>query len=140
MTTTFQTGSIFEVDLFSGAGSGDNTGNESASDTLQWGGALGLQSNVKLRVNNPTAMTSFAEGDAWKLLDWTTFSGSAPSGTFDSSLLELPTLSGLLAWDTSTLYNAGTIRIITVPEPSRALLLLGGLMMLALRRRKSIQA
>ena len=140
MTTTFQTGSIFEVDLFSGAGSGDNTGNESASDTLQWGGALGLQSNVKLRVNNPNAMTSFAEGDAWKLLDWTTLSGSAPSGTFDSSLLELPTLSGFLAWDTSTLYNAGTIRIIIVPEPSRALLLLGGMMMLAMRRRKSLQA
>ena len=140
MTTTFQTGSIFEVDLFSGAGSGDNSSIDSAADKFQWGGALGLQSNVKLRVNNPTAMTNFAEGDAWKLLDWSTNSGSAPSGTFDPALLELPALSGLLAWDTSTLYNAGTIRIIIVPEPSRALLLLGGMMMLAMRRRKSLQA
>lgn len=141
MSTTFQSGSVLEVDLFTGAGSGDNSGIGTAADALQWGGTLALQSNVKLRVNNPNGMTTFAEGDSWKVLDWTTFGGSAPAGTFDASMLELPTLSGLLAWDTSMLYTAGTIGIIQVPEPSRAVLMLLGTMgLMARRRRKQSRA
>jgi hypothetical protein len=81
-------------------------------------------------------MTAFAEGDIWKVLDWTTFGGSAPSGTFEASLLELPTLTGLLGWDTSNLHTAGTIGIIQVPEPSRAVLMLGGLLAIVIRRRR----
>jgi autotransporter-associated beta strand protein len=136
MNTTFQSGSVVEFDLFTGAGSGDNSGIGTAADALQWGGTLALQSNVKLRVNNPNNMTAFAEGDIWKVLDWTTIAGSAPSGTFEASMLELPTLTGLLGWDTSNLYTAGTIGIIQVPEPSRAVLMLGGLMAAVVRRRR----
>ena len=136
MSTTFQSGSVVEFDLFTGAGSGDNSGIGTSADTLQWGGTLALQSNVKLRVNNPNVMTIFAEGDSWKVLDWTTFGGSAPTGTFEASMLELPSLSGLLAWDTSMLYTAGTIGIIQVPEPSRAGLMLGGLVAIVIRRRR----
>jgi autotransporter-associated beta strand protein len=141
MSTTFQAGSVLEVALFTGAGSGDNSGIGTAADALQWGGTLALQSNVKLRVNNPNGMTTFAEGDSWKVLDWTTFGGSAPTGTFEASMLELPTLTGLLAWDTSMLYTAGTIGIIQVPEPSRAVLMLLGTMgLMARRRRKQSRA
>jgi fibronectin-binding autotransporter adhesin len=136
MSTTFQSGSVVEFDLFTGAGSGDNSGIGTAADALQWGGTLVLQSNVKLRVNNPNGMTTFAEGDTWKVLDWTTIAGSAPSGTFEASMLELPTLTGLIGWDTSNLYTAGTIGIIQVPEPSRAVLMLGGLMAAVVRRRR----
>jgi len=136
MSTTFQSGSVVELDLFTGAGSGDNSGTGTSADALQWGGTLALQSNVKLRVNNPNTMTAFAEGDSWKVLDWTTFGGSAPSGTFEASLLELPTLTGLLGWDTSNLYTAGTLGIIAVPEPSRAVLMLGGLLAIVIRRRR----
>ncbi len=136
MSTTFQSGSVVEFDLFSGAGSGDNSGIGTSADALQWGGTLALQSNVKLRVNNPNSMTTFAEGDIWKVLDWTTFGGSAPSGTFESSMLELPALTGLLGWDTSNLYTAGTLGIITVPEPSRAVLMLGGLLAVVVHRRR----
>ena len=136
MSTTFQSGGVVEFDLFTGAGSGDNSGIGTSADALQWGGTLALQSNVKLRVNNPNSMTAFAEGDIWKVLDWTTFGGSAPSGTFEASMLELPALTGLLAWDTSMLYTAGTIGIIQVPEPSRAGLMLLGVMGLMSRRRR----
>jgi autotransporter-associated beta strand protein len=136
MSTTFQSGSVVEFDLFTGAGSGDNSGIGTSADALQWGGTLALQSNVKLRVNNPNSMTTFAEGDSWKVLDWTTFGGSAPTGTFEASMLELPTLTGLLGWDTSNLYTAGTIGIIQVPEPSRAVLMLGGLLAIVIRRRR----
>jgi len=136
MSTTYQSGSMLEIDLFTGAGSGDNSGFGTAADALQWGGTLALQSNVKLRVNNPNGMTTFAEGDSWKVLDWTTFGGSAPTGTFETSMLELPTLTGLLAWDTSMLYTAGTLGIVQVPEPSRAVLMLLGTMGLLARRRR----
>jgi autotransporter-associated beta strand protein len=136
MSTTFQANSVLELDLFTGAGSGDNSGIGTAADTLLWGGTLALGSNVKLRVNNPNNMTTFAEGDSWKVLDWTTFGGSAPTGTFEASMLELPSLTGLLAWDTSNLYTAGTIGIIQVPEPSRAVLMLGGLVAIVIRRRR----
>ena len=136
MNTTFQPNSVLELDLFSGAGFGNNSGIGTSADALQWGGTLALQSNVKLRVNNPNGMTTFAEGDSWKLLDWTTFGGSAPTGTFDVSTLELPTLTSLLAWDTSNLSTAGTLGIIAVPEPSRAVLMLLGMMGLMARRRR----
>lgn len=136
MSTIFQSGSVLEFDLFSGAGAGDNASNENAADMLQWGGTLGLESNVTLRLNNLNGMTGFAGGDRWKLFDWTALSGSAPTGIFDPALLELPTLEPLLEWDFSTLYSNGTIGITLVPEPSRGLLLLGGVLALGLRRRR----
>lgn len=137
MSTTFQPNSVLELDLFSGAGSGNNSTIGTAADALQWGGTLALQSNVKLRVNNPNGMTSFAAGDVWKVLDWTTFGGSAPTGTFEATMLELPTLTGLLGWDTSNLYTAGTLGIVAVPEPTRmVLMLLGAASLVANRRRR----
>lgn len=136
MSTNFQSGSVLELDLFTGAGSGDNSGIGTAADALQWGGTLALQSNVKLRVNNPNNMAGFAEGDSWKVLDWTTFGGSAPSGTFETSMLELPALTGLLEWDTSALHTTGTLSIIQVPEPSRAVSMLTGLFSLTVRWRR----
>ena len=134
ITTTFQTGSILEFDIFSGVGLGDQSATPAAADILRTGGAFTIQSGVKLRVNNPNGMTVFAINDRWKLLDWTTLGGSAPSGTFDTSLLELPTLTGL-AWDLSQLYTTGTI-FVAIPEPARAVLLLSGILLTAVRRRR----
>ncbi len=133
ITTTFQTGSTLELDLFTGAGLGDQSTTASAADIFRTGGSLAIGSGVKLKVNNPQNMTTFATGDTWKLIDWMTLGGSAPTGTFDSALLELPTLTGL-QWDVSNLYTVGTISVI--PEPSRILLLgVGALATLRLRRR-----
>ena len=52
-------------------------------------------------------------------------------------MLELPTLTGLLGWDTSNLYTAGTLGIVAVPEPTRmVLMLLGAASLVANRRRR----
>ena len=40
VSTEFQNGSTLELDLFSGAGLGDNTGNASAADVFQFGGSF----------------------------------------------------------------------------------------------------
>lgn len=134
LSTTFEADSTLEVDLFSGAGSGDNSSTSVAADIFRWGGSLTLDSGASLKVNNPNAMTSFAAGDIWRILDWTTLSGSGPTGTFTT--LDLPTLDVSLDWDVSSLYTAGTIGIVYVPEPSRALLLIIGSTLLCFRRRR----
>jgi autotransporter-associated beta strand protein len=70
---------------------------------------------------------TLADGDSFDLFNWNTTSGS-----FDSVIL--PGLDSGLAWDTSELYNDGTIAVTVIPEPAAALL--GSLGMLALLRRR----
>jgi hypothetical protein len=54
--------------------------------------------------------------------------------------IDLPALSGGLAWNIGDLYTLGTITV-AVPEPSRLLMLMFGLIALGFRRRrKSLQA
>ena len=82
------------------------------------------------------------------LLDWTALAASPTFGSqFSSNLLrdgssdngsawDLPDISGTgYLWDLSSFTTNGTISIVAVPEPSRALLLCGGLAILLLRRR-----
>jgi autotransporter-associated beta strand protein len=135
ITTFFQSGSTLELDLFSGAGQGDQTGNLAAADLFRTGGRFDISTGVKLKVTS--AMTGFAANDRWRLLDWYALAGTAPTGTFDTELVELPTLSGTLGWDLSQLYTAGTIAVVVVvPEPTRALLFALGLISLLIRRRR----
>jgi fibronectin-binding autotransporter adhesin len=71
-------------------------------------------------------------GQVFNLMDW-----AGLTGTFNpsSSDLALPDLSSLsLSWDTSAFASHGVV--VTVPEPSRAILLLLGLLGLMLRRRR----
>jgi fibronectin-binding autotransporter adhesin len=110
-------------DLISGAGSGTLNA-ASAADQLLIGGTWTLQSGSTLRVRNLNSLSGWAAGDAWQIMDWSTLSGSA-SGTFTT--LDLPLLSGPFFWDTGNLYTTGIITI-QVPEPSRAMLLLSGLL------------
>jgi autotransporter-associated beta strand protein len=88
---------------------------------------------------------TYALGNTYNLLDWTTAMGgsfSVPGSTTVGGVwgdLDLPTLSGLLQWDVSAFSSHGIIAITTtsiVPEPSRALLMLFGLMALFFRRRR----
>jgi autotransporter-associated beta strand protein len=83
--------------------------------------------------------------DLFDLLDWANLSGSGSlnnqSGAISglsTSQLDLPSLSGGLAWDTSFWVSHGVIGIYIVPEPSRALLVLGGMISLMLRRRRLV--
>jgi autotransporter-associated beta strand protein len=78
---------------------------------------------------------TWAFNTAWQLFNW---NAVAPTGTFSTlNLPDLTTWDALAEWDTSNLYTTGTIQVILVPEPSRAMLLLLGLLSLGFRRRRS---
>ena len=87
-------------------------------------------------------------GNVFKLLDWagvgtTTFSGSfAHTGNISLSGngdLSLPDLGPSKAWDTSAFAKFGVVAVVgIVPEPSRAMLMLFGLLALGLRRRRKM--
>ncbi len=71
-------------------------------------------------------------GDVFNLIDWASYSGSFNASTDFS----LPSLSASgLSWDTSAFTTYGLI--VVVPEPSRALFLMLGLLGLFVRRRRS---
>ena len=134
----FDINSVLMLDLFSGAGLGSNTLQASAADMFSVGGQVSILEGSRLLVGNPMGMTSWAEGDSWRLFDWTTLSAPV-SGTFDR--LDFPALGSDLTWDFSDLYTGGTVFIVPfiVPEPGRALLLgLGILLFLMRRQRKMI--
>jgi autotransporter-associated beta strand protein len=120
------------VDLWSTTGT-DQTANQAAADTLRLFGALDISSGATLKLNNPNAL-SFMSGDMFRVIDWTgltTLTGAW--STIDSSALAL---GGGLTLDTSNLYSSGVVSIVGVPEPSRAVLLLLGLLGLVTRRRR----
>jgi len=61
------------------------------------------------------------------------------SANFNGALLgALPTLSAGLVWDTSGFFSSGVLTVNAVPEPSTYALLLGGLVLLCLHKRRSI--
>lgn len=139
--TTSGTGSIVlggssftSFDLWNSP-SGDQTGNLAAADMLRLFGDFSITSGASLVLNNPNSR-SFMAGDVFKLFDWAglgTLSGTY--GSIDSSSLGL----GSLLLDTSNLYTttgalAGTIGIIAIPEPSRALLMMLGVFGVLTRR------
>jgi len=111
------------------------TGNNST--ILSLGGALN-STNL-----TGAAGTTFLGGSNWQLFVWTGLSGS-PVGTFSNvgvggigTVTGWDTLDPLLAWDTTNLYTTGFVSIVVIPEPSRAMLLLLGLLSLGFRRRRN---
>lgn len=124
-------------DIFSNLGAGTLNG-ATASDlavvsAADWANVVFGGSSI-LQVTTTLDTSSWVSGDSWRIFDWTAVGGTAPAAGFAS--FDLPSLSGLLGWDTSSLYDTGVIAIVVVPEPSRALLLLFGLLGLAMRRRR----
>lgn len=123
--------------LTSTSGSGSLAGH----DYINVGGALTLNQYGRVVVST-LGSGSYAGGDVYNLLDWSTITnngftvnGTPYDGSGDTAFdLDLPTLSNGLLWDTSLFLSHGVIFI--VPEPSRALLMLLGLLGLALRRRR----
>lgn len=70
-------------------------------------------------------------GQVFQFLDWASLGTASATG---SPNFNLPTLTGLLNWDTGLFASHGII--VVVPEPSRVLFLLLGLMGLCFRRRR----
>lgn len=103
-TMTFTNGAL-EVDLFTGAGAGDNSADAAAADVLVANCPVTLDAGATLKVNNPKGLTGWAIGDKWKVATW----ASAPTGTFTA--LDLPNLGAGQAWDVSKLYTDGTIEV-----------------------------
>lgn len=122
---------VVVFDLISGAGSGTLNG-AGSSDLLVLGGNVNLVAGSTLRVENLNGLSGWAAGDAWQLIDWATL-GAVRTDTFTT--VELPTLGGAFQWDTSALHTTGIIAI-TVPEPSRMLLVMMGALLMAKTRRR----
>jgi fibronectin-binding autotransporter adhesin len=115
----------------------DSGGNH---DFIDVQGALTLNANGGITVQTTNGYTGVF-GDVFNLIDWTGFANNGftvpnryDDGTVAGLMLDLPTLSAGLTWDTSLFLNHGTL--VVTPEPSRMLLLVAGLSALALRRRR----
>lgn len=115
----------------------------SLHDQLAITGAFTQAAGAKINVL-PVAFTAEA-GQIFNLIDWTDISGSGFSanlgptirdGSADSGFdLDLPDISASgYAWDTSFFATYGVL--VVVPEPSRALLLLFGMVAFGCRRRR----
>lgn len=121
------------LDLFHGVGM-DNTLDAGAADMLAVTGTLSLGTGAVLKVSNPNNLTGFTGNEQWKLFDW---SGLAAPVTGTFATVDLPALDSGFAWDLSQLYTTGILFTIAVPEPSRGLLLLLTLGIMAGTRRRT---
>lgn len=74
---TMAAGSTLAVDIFAGAGLGNNEGNAAAADRLNLTGTLasGVNGGV-LVVGNPFGLTGFTGGDSWLLVNMNTANGA----------------------------------------------------------------
>jgi autotransporter-associated beta strand protein len=134
---------LLTFDLFSGEGSGVLNGLVDADRLLLTGNSNGA--TVVLGASSVFEITTTVVGgwtpnSSWQLIDW---AGLVPTGTFSNltstvgNFANMPDLSTLgLAWDFSSIYSTGVVSIAVIPEPSRAMLLLLGLLGLFFRRRR----
>ncbi|MBL9185737.1 MAG: autotransporter-associated beta strand repeat-containing protein [Verrucomicrobiaceae bacterium] len=134
-STVFGAVSSLDFDLWSTSGT-DMSSNLAAADMLRLFGTLDITSGAILKLGNPNSL-SFQNGDTFRLFDWTGIGTRTGTFAIDSTALAL---SGSLSLDTTNLYTLGTISILGVPEPSRALLLMVGLAVTVSRRRRTLHA
>ncbi|MEZ0275921.1 MAG: autotransporter-associated beta strand repeat-containing protein, partial [Roseimicrobium sp.] len=116
-----------------------------AHDALQINGTLnatGGNATTLFRVLDNGYLANAAAGDVFDLLDWTvgvtftTFSAGTNfrAGGTGGGDLELPTLLGGNTWDVSAFTSHGLL--VVVPEPSKAMLLFGSLLLMCFYRRR----
>ena len=122
----FSAGTL-QFDLWGNAGGVNPSTN--ADLLIVGGGAVTLSGTLQV---TSTGISSWAVGDSWKLIDWGTVILADRTVAFDTFVM--PTLTGGLVWDTSQLGQTGYIAI--APEPGRMLLLMVGLVMLGLKRKR----
>ncbi len=113
---TFDSNSTLNIELSSAV----------AFDVLNSTGSLTLQPSSTLNVSLINSYVP-SGGETFDILNFT-----SELGQF---VVNLPTLSPGLTWDTSDLYIGGSITVL-VPEPATLVLLTMGALMLLLRRRR----
>lgn len=111
------------------------------------GGAAAAGEGIMSIFNNGLNLASLAPGQIFNLVDWygafsggfnagSTYSTGGINGDFD-----LPDIASTgYSWDVSAFTSHGVLAVSTgiIPEPSRAMLMLFGIMLLALRRRRNV--
>jgi fibronectin-binding autotransporter adhesin len=120
-----------------------------ASDKILIGGALTLNGNSNIVVNGDTYNPTL--GDTFVLLDWNTVLDTGTTSVFSTGTnnrtganignegnLDLPDLSTYgLTWQILDFSGSGSLTLVVVPEPARALLLLLGILPLWMHRRRA---
>lgn len=119
-------------DLFSNVG--DNTAIAASADRIKLFGVLDNSLGGTLVLGNPNAMSGFAYGDKWTLFDLS--GGGNPSISSSSFSLDYSAL-GLSPGLAGSFNNANGVFTI-VPEPSRAMLILGAALIGLVRRRRKM--
>ncbi|WP_395741000.1 autotransporter-associated beta strand repeat-containing protein [Prosthecobacter sp.] len=94
-------GSVIQLDLFSGAGAGNNLSNAAAADSINLHGKLDATAGGTVVVGNPNGMTHFHGGDQWQLFNLNT--GSANEGSIAGALALNDSSLGLASGVTSHL-------------------------------------
>jgi autotransporter-associated beta strand protein len=130
-TTLLGASGSLRFDLFSGAGSGDNTSVLSASDLLILYGDVSLLSGASLLIDNPNNLSAWAIGDQWRI--WDVTNAGTRTGSFALANIIAPLLGPGKTWDFDS--TSGILSI--TPEPGRSVLLLLGILGMCLRRRRS---
>lgn len=116
------------------------------ADKVTIGGNLTLNSNSYMQVVFDPGFTP-SLGQSWVLLDWVgsiSTNGFTTGENFRNGLnepgnegnLDLPFLDNDLYWQISSLGTGGALSITIVPEPGRVTLVLGGCLLLFVRRRR----
>lgn len=112
-------------------------------DSLQVNGTLGLNAGSTLKVELLPSYTPQL-GDVFNLLDWVTSldPNINGNGAFTVADLDLTSANALLGngwyFETDQFIGHGIIYV-AIPEPSRALLLLTGLLVVSMRRRRAVK-
>ncbi|MCX6839609.1 MAG: autotransporter-associated beta strand repeat-containing protein [Verrucomicrobia bacterium] len=113
---------------------GDLSATVSAADYLSLTGTLDATLGGTLLLGNTNSLTGFTAGDSWKLFDLTNGNITGGFTNLDYSALNLGSgLTGSLNYATGVFSISSTS---IIPEPSRALLLLTGLVSLLLHRKR----
>jgi autotransporter-associated beta strand protein len=128
----FGAGSLLLLDVFAGAGLGDQSGNANAADQLRLAGTINITPGATLKLLNPNNLSAWNVGNTFKLLDWSGLTGASGSFNIDATELNIPDGAGL---DLSNFYSLGTLTVI-IPEPSRTCVIILGLACMNLRRRR----
>ena len=133
---SFDAQSIFEIFGNTGGVNLASSNDKAIIGATDWTNVIFGGSSVLTIIDTTGTSTTWVAGDKWTIFDWSAVGGTAPTTGF-ATVGSTPALDPGLTWDFSALYTTGVISVaVVVPEPSRALLLLVGMLGLLLRRRR----